>query len=234
MGLEILLLLLAVQQCNPSALLLLRGNHECEIMNHNYGFRQEVEIKYGRDVYLLCRELFKYLPIASVLEDSVFIVHGGLGKKSHKFTIDMLNSNFNRFSSTSTGDILGELLWSDPMQGIEGFRNSPRGSCHVYGADITSSFLERNKLGLLIRSHEVEHSGYKLMHDNQSLTVFSAPNYCGRERNKGAVVRFPPEAVLRGTQVEGYEIVQFTEEREGAHTLLSSFRRLMTLSQQRA
>jgi hypothetical protein len=59
-----------------------------------------------------------------------------------------------------------------------------------FGSDATAAFLERNGLSLLIRSHECVPEGYKVLHNEQCVTVFSASNYCGRARNKGAVVRF--------------------------------------------
>jgi hypothetical protein len=59
-----------------------------------------------------------------------------------------------------------------------------------FGSDATAAFLELNGLSLLIRSHECVPEGYKVLHNEQCVTVFSASNYCGRARNKGAVVRF--------------------------------------------
>jgi hypothetical protein len=59
-----------------------------------------------------------------------------------------------------------------------------------FGSDATASFLERNGLSLPSRSHEGGPEGYKVLHNDQCVTVFSASNYCGRARNKGAVVRF--------------------------------------------
>lgn len=37
---------------------------------------------------------------------------------------------------------------------------------------------------------QVRENGYDVMHDGKCITVFSAPNYCGIRRNKGAIVRF--------------------------------------------
>lgn len=56
-------------------------------------------------------------------------------------------------------------------------------TCHgSSGPDITKAFLERNRLQLVVRSHEVVMGGYEIMHDGNLVTVFSAPNYCGKVR----------------------------------------------------
>ena len=61
---------------------------------------------------------------------------------------------------------------------------------YSFGPDITKSFLEKNGLSLLIRSHEVKDAGYVVEHDGKCITVFSAPNYCDQMGNFGAFVRF--------------------------------------------
>jgi hypothetical protein len=58
-----------------------------------------------------------------------------------------------------------------------------------FGADATVAILALNGLSLLIRSRECVPEAYKVLHNEQCVTVFSASNYCGRARNKGAVVR---------------------------------------------
>lgn len=69
-----------------------------------------------------------------------------------------------------------ELLWSDP-QPQAGRSPSKRGVGCQFGPDVTHSFLQRNCLDYIIRSHEVKSEGYELAHDAKCITVFSAPNY---------------------------------------------------------
>lgn len=54
---------------------------------------------------------------------------------------------------------------------------SKRGVSCQFGPDVTKSFLERNRLDYIIRSHEVKPEGYEVAHDGKCVTVFSAPNY---------------------------------------------------------
>lgn len=53
---------------------------------------------------------------------------------------------------------------------------SKRGVGLSFGPDITKSFLDFNKLSLVVRSHEVKPEGYVVEHDGKCITVFSAPN----------------------------------------------------------
>ena len=53
-----------------------------------------------------------------------------------------------------------------------------------FGPDVTQAFLKRNKLELIVRSHEVKAQGYEVAHGGKLITVFSAPNYCDQMGNK--------------------------------------------------
>ena len=65
---------------------------------------------------------------------------------------------------------------------------SKRGGGVLFGPDVTRKFLEKNKLSLVIRSHEVQEEGYKMHHNNKLITIFSAPNYVDQMGNKAAFI----------------------------------------------
>merc|ERR1712137_76113 len=67
------------------------------------------------------------------------------------------------------------------------------GGCH-------QELLERNNLDLVVRSHEVRAEGYSVEHEGKLITIFSAPNYCGREGNKGAFIKFGADLKPKFTQ----------------------------------
>jgi len=113
------------------------------------------------------------------------VCHGGIPER---FKVEDLRKagkpNYTPFQQ----NLAYSLLWNDPHEGL-GMRVSRRGgSTFAFGWDVTFDFLRRHGFTLLIRSHEYHREGHFFSHNNQCLTVFSAPNYCGIG-NKGTVIK---------------------------------------------
>ena len=71
-SIEVILTLLAIKLSDPTAMNLLRGNHETILMNDMFGFTKEVKTKYPNDHKILLplfQILFCSLPIAAVVEN---------------------------------------------------------------------------------------------------------------------------------------------------------------------
>ena len=69
---EIVLTLISIKLSDPTAMHMLRGNHESISMTSNFGFQTEVRTKYKNDfsaVFPWFLEFFNSLPIAAVVED---------------------------------------------------------------------------------------------------------------------------------------------------------------------
>ncbi|XP_027340580.1 serine/threonine-protein phosphatase 5 isoform X1 [Abrus precatorius] len=186
-SLEVILTLFAFKCMSPSAIYLARGNHESKSMNKIYGFEGEVRSKLNDTFVELFAEVFCCLPLAHVINEKIFVVHGGL------FSVDGVKlsdiRSINRFCEPPEEGLMCELLWSDP-QPQPGRGPSKRGVGLSFGADVTKRFLQENNLDLVVRSHEVKDEGYEIEHDGKLITVFSAPNYCDQMGNKGAFIRF--------------------------------------------
>ncbi|KAM3877292.1 serine/threonine-protein phosphatase with EF-hands 1 isoform 2-T2 [Diretmus argenteus] len=89
---EVVILLFAYLLLYPDYMHLNRGNHEDHIMNLRYGFTKEVMQKYknhGRQILQLFQDVFSLLPVATVIDGKVLIVHGGI---SDQTDLDLLSS----------------------------------------------------------------------------------------------------------------------------------------------
>jgi serine/threonine-protein phosphatase 5 len=177
---EIVLTLLAFKLLYPRTFFLSRGNHEFYSLNKIYGFEAEVKKKFDASFALLFSELFKSIPVCHLINDHVFVTHGGL--HSGTTTLNDIRS-INRFVDAPPGSLFESLLWSDPSS-ESGIRPSHRGAGIMFGPDVTKQFLATNNLSIfvlnveyVIRSHEFKPSGYEISHDGLLYTIFSAPNY---------------------------------------------------------
>ena len=72
-----------------------------------------------------------------------------------------------------------DLLWSDPDDRC-GWGISPRGAGYTFGQDISEQFNAANGLNLVARAHQLVMEGHNWAHDQNVVTIFSAPNYCYR------------------------------------------------------
>jgi len=183
---EVILMLFSWKLLYPSGMNLSRGNHETIDMNKLYGFQGEVTQKFDADLYSLFCEAFRLLPLCHCINNQIFVVHGGLFSTDGVKLDDI--RKIDRDREPPGEGLMHELLWSDPHPG-KGRIPSKRGQGVAFGSDVTEEFLKLNDLKLVVRSHEMKMEGYEYEHNDQLVTVFSAPNYCDQMGNKGAFMR---------------------------------------------
>lgn len=214
MGLEIIVVLLVCKLLCSVSVHILRGNHETRAATSEYGFKQEVEAKGYATLYTAFMGFFDILPVAAIVDDTVFVTHGGIGASVMSATIPDIDM-VNRVGEVTLHSPVWDLLWAGNIRinlHCTSIWHVQQLICHASSALLgpetptynqrdaisrptfaqidTEAFLKRNKLSLLIRSHEYKSEGFDICHDNLCWTVFSAPNYCGTFENTGAVVRF--------------------------------------------
>lgn len=196
---EIMTLILLFKLWDTRCMYMNRGNHEDPCMNETYGFQDECVKKWGPqrggELFDAWNLLFQNLPLASVLDKEVFVVHGGLWRRDFRLT-QLKRVAFRRPLPERPGvgleTIIFDSVWSDPHEG-RGIGANPRGDVIVsFGPDVTRRFLKQEKLRLVVRSHQVPESGngYEWHHSKKCITVFSASNYCGDAGNLGGALIF--------------------------------------------
>ncbi|CAK5274543.1 unnamed protein product [Mycena citricolor] len=77
-SLETICLLLAYKIKYPENFFILRGNHECACINRIYGFYDECKRRYNIKLWKTFTDCFNCLPIAAIIDDKIFTMHGGL------------------------------------------------------------------------------------------------------------------------------------------------------------
>ncbi|KAJ3434734.1 serine/threonine-protein phosphatase 2b catalytic subunit alpha [Anaeramoeba flamelloides] len=204
-GIEIILYLFTLKVCQPKGCFLLR-DHECRQLTSFFNFKSEVIEKYDEEIYDVIMETFDCLPIAAIVDDQFFCVHGGLSPKLR--TLESINQ-IDRFCEPPSNGLFSELLWSDPNPEYDDPKNTQyaftpnnlRGCGYHYSYQAVSRFLSSTNLTCLIRAHEAQQDGYmmyrKLLETNfpSLITIFSSPNYAGLDQNKGAVIQYQNRSV---------------------------------------
>uniref|UniRef100_A0AAR2JU52 Serine/threonine-protein phosphatase with EF-hands n=1 Tax=Pygocentrus nattereri TaxID=42514 RepID=A0AAR2JU52_PYGNA len=225
-SIEIIIILFAFLLLYPDHMHLNRGNHEDHIMNLRYGFTKEVMQKYkthGREILQLLQDVFSLLPIATIIDNKVLIVHGGISDKTDLYFLSSVERHrvsllkwfcnpspvLHFFAKSDTLELtrlisllLSHLLDYDPKNQNGCSPNSFRGGGCYFGPDVTQRLLKKHGMCLLIRSHECKQEGYELCHNGQVITIFSASNYYEEGSNRGAYVKLGPELIPRFFQYQ--------------------------------
>ncbi len=193
---EVLCRLFRLKTEHPWTTILLRGNHETAQINTNYGFYDEI----GRneELFIFVNRTFDKMPIAAVVNDSVFCAHGGIGNPVNLEDIKKENCY--------------PYLWNDPCNepGLN-FSEKRRGAL-AFGPDICHEFLRKNGLDMIIRAHTELEEGYQWWFDRRLLSIFSIPDYCGR-KGRGAF------AVMEKGNIETFV---FARDEDGPYSLIGS------------
>ena len=195
-GVEIATLLLAYKLLYPETIHINRGNHETSTISAQYGFMSEVMQKYNSThIFGLFCQVFNQLPVCAVLDDSVVVMHGGLFRANGVELAHLEGvprEEVDLFSTNMHMNMLVDLLWTDPQENWGRSDSGRAAGIITFGPNVTADFLKKNRMKLLIRSHQVPSTGrgYEDLHNGQLITVFSASNYCGTQGNWGGVVVF--------------------------------------------
>lgn len=214
---ETLCLLFALKIKYPRGVFMLRGNHESELINKVYGFREELKERFGKTkMHKHFVSVFNVMPVAAVIENSIFCCHGGLSPEllpELPKTLDAVVNQIQRPTDIPRQGLLCDLVWSDPADYTQagdlpmGWVPSTRGCAFNFGIDVINTFLDTYELDLIVRGHQVVEDGYEFYCENRLITLFSAPNYCNQFKNNAGVFVVRKSDETFGNLEGGFEII---------------------------
>lgn len=186
-GVEIVcILFLLVVVYGPEVVALNRGNHEDLPVCRVYGFEAEVKEKYDELLFEMFAEVFNHLPLCTIVNESIFVVHGGLFHTPTVSISDLLAIERTDYfvkppvpypqntkglgPEDARKEYLKQLqrdaLWSDPTDECGCFLN-PRGAGVSFGPDVTREFMKNNNFAMVVRSHECVLRGCDMPYQSQ-------------------------------------------------------------------
>ncbi|OHT09083.1 Ser/Thr protein phosphatase [Tritrichomonas foetus] len=173
-SIEVISLLFAMKNLFPDTVHLLRGNHEFKAVNLKYGFYDECIQFFGNgEFFNECNRAFNYMPLAALVNEKMFCVHGGICKNLR--TISQVRE-IQRGIDNYDDELIYGMMWSDPCETTSGFVESTRGAV-AFGLEGVRKFLARNNLTKIIRGHQMVPHGVCPCASGHVVTVFSCSNY---------------------------------------------------------
>ena len=224
-GVEVVCVLLCLYAAMPQFVFLNRGNHEDHAICCVYGFQRECKEKYDELTFGMFVEVFRHLPLFAIVNDAVFVVHGGLFHDVNAKLSDLIEIDRTDYTAKppvpypdsiqglspldARKEYLRQLqrdaLWSDPSD-TDVLAKNQRGSGVVFGPEVCRRFLTNNGLSMVIRSHECVRHGFDLPFSGAAKpclgTIFSASNYCGGQ-NDAAYLVFATHRMSSSQAVSG-------------------------------
>ena len=186
-SIETISLLFCYKVLYPNNFFMLRGKHECPYLNRKFGFYDECIANYSDEIYYTFNMVFNYLPIAAVVDDKIFCVHGGLSPKLN--SLDDIK-NISRPMLVPEEGMLHDLLWNNPDNTEVEWDTCDDDNSLIFNASVVDEFLEKNNFDLICRGNQLTMNGYEFPFYPATtlITIFSVPNYLDYQ-NKGAILK---------------------------------------------
>jgi diadenosine tetraphosphatase ApaH/serine/threonine PP2A family protein phosphatase len=157
-SLRTLVYLVLLKLKSPNRIFMLRGNDECRVISRTYGFYQEILARFGHlGIWDLANEVFDLLPLAALISNRVFSVHGGLSPSLLRLE-DIVA--LDRAVEIPAEGPIADLCWSDPDTDASTWSKNSRGAGFVFGRREVAAFCRMNgDLQLITRSHQIAERG---------------------------------------------------------------------------
>ena len=208
-SIECLCLLLLYKIKYPNSFFMLRGSHECSYVNRLHGFFDECIRNYSIDIWRSFSDVFNLLPVAAIVGEKIFCVHGGLSPNLQN--LDQIRDMQRPLEVPEEG-LLRDLLCANPRPDIDDWEeeDDETGISYCFGYSQVESFLQTFNFDLICRGHQETMDGFEYAFpDSMSIvTIFSAPNYCYQYRNKGAVLSIYDSLLCSFSFIEPQEYLE--------------------------
>lgn len=187
---EVITLLFAYKLRYPEHVVMLRGNHECRLINQIYGFKESCKRTFDRDGLKTWKrycQAFQNLPVCALIDDKILCMHGGISQKIT--SIEQLRRTKKPDNIPDEG-LLCDLMWADPektQRDVYEF-NYSRGVGVTFNEKAVEDLCNKLDIDLISRSHQVVGDGYEFFANRKLVTIFSAPGYMGDFDNEGAMM----------------------------------------------
>ena len=143
---------------------------ELRYFPHAHG-RTTGKRRYNIKLWKTFTDCFNCLPIAAIIDEKIFTMHGGLSPDLQ--SMEQIRRVMRPTDVPDTGVLFGlsriswtlndgvtlgllcDLLWSDPDKDITGWSENDRGVSFTFGPDVVSRFLQKHDMDLICRAHQV-------------------------------------------------------------------------------
>lgn len=213
-SLEILTILYSLKILYPKRFYLIRGNHEFENICSTYGFKEEIRMKTfdnlfnknsnssntqdsnlsepNDSVFSSFLSSFSWLPLAAVIDDEIFCVHGGISP--YLTSLGKLSKIERPITNYTTLPLIEDMMWADVSKNNkhDSYIANTRGTGTVFSETQLDHFFKITGISSVVRGHQFIDCGVEYLFNSKLVTVFSASSYRiqkGKPKNKcGALV----------------------------------------------
>jgi hypothetical protein len=200
-----------LKQKYPDSVVLMRGNHEAPIefpfSSHDLPYRilQHYGDYVGRMIYQKkILKFFSLLTLATIVENRLLLVHGGLPTRDTNFITDFRKLIATAQDTHIHNSVMEEILWNDPLLGASGQKEwaySKRGFGRLFGPEISKKWLIMSETRVVVRGHQ-PCQGFKIDHDGMVMTLFSCKEPYPKFRAGYLVIAAPQLLSIRtGTEL---------------------------------
>ena len=217
-GVEVVIYLFCMKILAPNKMFLIRGNHEHRQLQINFSFKREVMNKFkclgdegAHDMWNLINDTFDTMPVAGIIDGSIFTAHGGIPTSDDKISELQKMPKVLKDPEMESASAW-EMLWNDPLsrkgaapllKALSGTKlnaaeaedkrrgflfNEKRGTAFYFLEKSVDIFFNLNNLSHMIRAHEVIQEGFKFHFHGKCTTVFSSSKYQGGGNRAACII----------------------------------------------